>query len=205
MDVNGAELENGFVREIEAQIIKALNKTITGTREKLKDLIGEALTNSPEYRALENGQFYAEIGLVNILSVVDKIIKRLARSAEITVNRAKIADLTVKIIKSDYSDLLSIPEASFPSENGFIVDWLRWLLLEGTSPVVIGYSFLGVPAKKSRTGQGIMIHSKGNWNVPYEFSGTQDDNWITRSLSADFFTENLEKLIVGNFINASVS
>jgi hypothetical protein len=59
--------------------------------------------------------------------------------------------------------------------------WLRWLLLESNSIIVAGYEFKASNA--GRTGLGIMVKSRGGWQIPTQHAGTATDNFATRSLS----------------------
>jgi hypothetical protein len=92
---------------------------------------------------------------------------------------------TIGIIQSDYSDVLSSPDASFSYASAFTsgtIEWLRWLLLEGTNVLVTSYDF--VPSNEGRTGMGTMVYKKsGSWTVPPEFAGTASDNFVLRALA----------------------
>ena len=82
--------------------------------------------------------------------------------------------------------MLSLPQASYVSESsGLLVEWLRWLLLEGNAVLVKDYFFLNKSGiDKSRTGLGIMVEKRSrNWSIPPRFAGTSGDNFATRALS----------------------
>jgi hypothetical protein len=93
--------------------------------------------------------------------------------------------IALEVLKSDYSDLLNLPGVTYITKNGFSVPWLEWLLFSGDTMVLIGYEILYNPNKpgSSRTGP-IMVPSKKKpgWKVPANFSGTTDDNFLTRAL-----------------------
>ena len=82
-----------------------------------------------------------------------------------------------------------MPDSSHVSDNGHIIEWLRWLLLEGDKTIA-NYFFLPGRRSKSRTGRGIMVQKEGRvWSIPPQFRGTATDNFATRAL------ENLDKAL----------
>jgi hypothetical protein len=98
------------------------------------------------------------------------------------------------MIKENYEDVLS-------SADAFVIDdakslklpWLEWLLLYGGKIIVRSYEVKVGPNPHSRTGLAIMKPSKKNWRVPAEFSGTRENNWVTRAL--DRLDDSIPNLI----------
>lgn len=147
---------------------------------------------SPEYQSLlTDNELRSHFGLVNAAPLVDAIIDGLVRppnGLDITVDGPRVSgdrvegSVTASILRTDFSEVLRLAEASFPSRGG-PVNWLQWLLLEGDSVLVAGYNYLPGKRKSSRTGTGIMVRSsKKAWKVPMH-TGTATDNWLTRSLT----------------------
>lgn len=89
------------------------------------------------------------------------------------------------MIQSDYTDVLNSSAAVFKTEKGTDLNWLEWLLLFGSKTIIKDYEVEFGYNPRSRTGQAIMRGVKrGKWSVPYEFSGTQNNNWITRAIDS---------------------
>mgnify|MGYP003646261604 FL=1 len=82
---------------------------------------------------------------------------------------------------------MSSAAAEFTAQNkrgqGTPLEWLKWLLLEGDRVIVANYRFEPSNKGTSRTGEGIMIKTRGGgWNVPPQFAGVDNDNFATRAL-----------------------
>ena len=178
-----------FKKAILAEIGNKINSTkyalLISIRDRLAQLFIQALRDSPEYKSIV---FYEELrGELGIpdASVLEDILLIWANGIRVDYNSdSKLGNITVKMIRSDYSDVLSSPSASFTYDSragGGTIDWLKWLLLEGNKIIVKKYDFY--PAPRGRTRQGIMIQIKGGkWRVPTPFQGTANNNFVTRAL-----------------------
>lgn len=72
--------------------------------------------------------------------------------------------------------------------------WLQWLLKEGNKFIIIGYRYEDIVDARSRSGKGLMIpDDTTSWRVPPEYSGTSNDNWLTRTLLED------RKFLIGEY------
>lgn len=202
-----ASVSNKVLIEISGFITYAMKKIIPTVLNKTKELVGEAIRNSPEYLALlPGGQLYGQVGLPNIVDVLEDIIKVLKDEIEIEVFPAIISfnsvsiTMEIRILEDTYKGVLGVKDASFDSENGFVVDWLGWLLLEGQRKVVIGNDFIRRGGPYSRTGFGFMVHSDKGWGFSSPYSGTKNNNWFTRAFKgiekkiADFALLELDKI-----------
>ena len=78
-------------------------------------------------------------------------------------------------------NLLSLPEARIITEKGTSLDWLKWLLTMGDTPIIFGYDFLPTPGQ-GRSRGGTMVGGS-MWRIEPKFAGTINDNFITRSIS----------------------
>ncbi len=152
---------------------------------RIEDLIKEAILTSPETESIISGTLRLQLGLENAPQVVEEIIEAVKRGIEIKTSE-KNDEVTINILRSDYSDLLNLSAASYISESsGIEIPWLDWLLTQGSGPLVTGRFFLRGDFPHSRTGGAIMGIAKKNWrawNIPVAFSGTAEDNWLTRAL-----------------------
>jgi hypothetical protein len=171
------------------QINKQLSKNFPKIQDSIKKVVIDSIKNQPEYASLIGGQLQYEFGITNPKSRLDAILNTLEQSMVSSLNKVVPSGYGLKggfkieFIKSDYSDILPLPESSFVSEKGSNLQWLNWLLIQGDSSIVFGYSFVLGGFKFSRTGGGVMRGSEsGSWQVPSQFSGTAQNNWITRGI-----------------------
>ena len=146
---------------------------------ELKNLISQSNT----WQAISSGMLRGELGIANT-SVIDNILEKWANGIVVKFNNTVgFGAIDINMIQSDYSDVLTMPEASFTytSRNGSgVIEWLRWLLLESSSIIVSNYDF--TPSNQGRTGLGIMKRVPSGWKVPSQHAGTATDNFVTRSL-----------------------
>ena len=174
------------------ELNKIVSRAVHPIEAKIKTIVLEALKSQPEYSSLTsaNGLLRIEFGIPDV-GVVDNILDEIVSTSEIIMTKLKIAGSGVsggfKYVLLSSSQLHSItksPSASHTSEKGVQLEWLRWLSIEGTSPIVMDYTIELGPNPRSRTGQAVMVKSSNQvWRVPPEFAGVSGSNWITRAIS----------------------
>lgn len=158
---------------------------------QIQNLIINSIKNAPEYDALLNGQLKAEFGLPDSDSRVNFILE-FWRNIQVTYYPVKIknnstlsANFIINMIKSDFSDILSLGASTFTTEKGSELNWLEWLLLFGNQTIIKDYEVVLGSNPRSRTGLAVMKGViSGKWSVPSEFAGTVNNNWITRSIDS---------------------
>ena len=196
------ELEGAFSSKFQKNVVREITKNIKSKAEiiratitnQIKKSVKEALVATPEYQSILQGKLRAELGIpepdTRIITIIDTWVNNI--SVKIKTGKSPLLTIDIGIIKEDYGDVLSLPEAKYAyvSRRGQgTIPWLSWLLLEGDKRIVTKYEFSSNP-RGSRTGMGIMVHkSRGFWQVPAEFSGTSVDNFATRALG------NIESVI----------
>jgi hypothetical protein len=124
-------------------------------------------------------------------NVIEEIIDIVSANIEVTYQTLSVVNgkvvsggYTIRILRSDFTDVLGIQDASYTTTNGIVIPWLNWLLYAGTSTVVYGYRIELDPhnTTTSRTGAIMVKDPAGRWSVPSEYAGTQSDNFLTRAL-----------------------
>lgn len=182
-----SEFNANIKREFELYFIRIM-PTLTGQiKIGLKSVLIEAITSSAEYLSLTGGTLRGELGLQDPF-VIDAIIEQWAEGIQVTYKpKPFFGVIKIGMIESSYSDVLTMPEASYtyipthPTFSNGIIDWLSWLLLKGSDPIIKEHEF--ALSNNGRTGLGIMVERKGKiWSVPAEFAGTATDNFVTRAL-----------------------
>ena len=182
------------VGEVERKILRAMsrniNKVFAAKRAEIRDiteeLLSEELVRSPEFERITNGTLRFELGLIDAETKLINIIDELMANIDVDFKLARPAGsgftggLTIKAVRADYSDVLTMPEAITITEKGVDLHWLRWLLLEGGDIIVAGYDVL-FGEGLGRTKGAIMIQG-GGWSIPPQDQGKAGDNFITRAI-----------------------
>ena len=193
--VANIKMDGNFASDFNENVVKEISKKVkreslaikTNITDQLRKAVREALVSTPEYQSILRGKLKAELGIPNSSSRIMAVIDTWVNNIFVTVKTGTTPLLLIDIgiIKEDYSDVLSLPQAqyTYKSKRGQgEIPWLRWLLLEGDKRIITRYEFSNNP-RGSRTGMGIMKKKeKGSWQVPPEFSGTSVDNFATRAL-----------------------
>lgn len=192
--------------KIEANIFKSLydGMKLLLTRAKpkiesqIKNLVREALIKSPEISSLQSGKLKFDFGLDS--DPTGQIIESIVNSVHVYFKDFKLSKsgysntLNVYIQPSDFNNLLTLSVANQITEKGVELPWLSWLLTAGDAIIItqyhVEYDSVG------RSGGAHMIPG-GIFKVDSAFSGTIDNNFITRSLEGyeDAISDILRKNI----------
>lgn len=192
----GKGIIDGLLKDL-TQAIKRAESSIV---RRVRTIIFNRLVNSPEVVALRDfGGLGGEIGVPNIEQRMQRIIQIWVKSTKVKftpfrkVGTRVTGGFTITAVNSSFKDVLSAPDAKFVTEHADILPWLEWLLLEGNRGIVQGYT-IGIAPRRSRTGNFVMSQVEGDaWHVPPEFSGTLNNNFVTRAL--DGVNEQIEKIL----------
>lgn len=175
-------------REVSKVIKRNINAMASNIENHMRAIILARLSTAPEVDSIAGGELRHHFGLPDGASKISNIISNWADSIQVTPVAGGglfLGGLDIKAIDSSYQDALGLPDSVFVTEKGTSLEWLRWLLLEGTRRIVRGYRFSdsNSSGRVSRTGRGIMIkRTSSSWGVPSQFSGTDGDNFVTRAL-----------------------
>lgn len=190
-------------KKLEEQITKSIVKKInTGLSHiervltiELRDAIREAIKESPEYISLTTATLRGEFGLENAENKVDTIIDVFVNSFRSEMQLARISGSTFHAnlsihIKIDFEHLADHPEgfqegSNSRGKNESLLPWLRWILIEGTAPLVFDYSV----SRDSGTGRsGLQFLMESTLGTNYQisktqFTGTENSNFLTRAIN----------------------
>ena len=177
---------------------KRLDSNLRIIRKRVRSLLEETLASDPTVQELLNGQLKVDFGLTDELanSAVSQIIGAIgeAVSAEFFAGGATRGNAgsnkivgTVRILINGLQAsgiILGRVKGSYDS-NGSNIDWLRWLMTQGSRVVVAGYEVVSTVEYdgRSRSGGGFMIKTGGDFRVDPEHAGVAGDNFITRAIS----------------------
>ena len=81
---------------------------------------------------------------------------------------------------TNFINLLGLGEAQQPVRGGSL-PWLRWLLTAGDSIIIRNFGVEFGPF--GRTGEARMVPDFAPYKVDSSFSGTPEDNFISRAVS----------------------
>jgi hypothetical protein len=191
------------IKEIEQRVNKAiaelaneiLSNNLQRIHSSIKSLIPSWINSQPEINALLSSDPMSLAGQFGIkdsaISIVNSIISSVVDATEIKLIRYSNSlrgGLEINFQPANFANLLALSEGH-TIYNGGDLHWLDWLLKRGDSIIVMNYQY-NPKTGLGRSGLGNMIPGS-SFRVPPQFSGTQNDNFITRA----FLGQNQEKQI----------
>lgn len=197
------QIQTLMFQEIAKQLNQRIPKRLNNIDNRLKESTFDFLQTTSTYTSLISGQLAAHFGLprydrkIRIDDILSALVNRMeVRYTPIRVRGRKfINGLTFSIVTTNLSEVLTLPEGKILTQKGQVLDWMSWLLTMGDRIIISEYE-INLESGKGRSGGGIMIAaSGGSWRVPPEFSGTQNDNWFTRSLRSNSYFSIIENII----------
>lgn len=183
------------LNQIEGNILSALadnfNSSMKSQKNKIlqevKLLIPSWISSQPEMQSLLSNDPSSLVGQFGITSspssIVNSIILSVVNSTTVTIvsynNKLKGGGIEINIQPDDFSNLLNLPQGHSVYQGGDL-HWLNWLLTKGDEVIVVGYQY------NPQTGLGRSklgnMKTGESFRVPPEFSGTEQNNFITRAL-----------------------
>ena len=186
------ESNNEISKKIYQAIAKEANIKINKNSKKVRDrvqaLVPKWISGSPEMASILSGgpgSLGAQFGIsrAGAVGVVDAVAASVAGATSVHVTPVKSNSLKggieIRVQPSTFNNLLSLQQGVVITKKGASLPWLDWLLLKGSQTIVVGYTY--IPGGDGRSGGGTM-QGGGSWRVPPQYSGTKDNNFITRSL-----------------------
>ena len=185
------------VRVIEQRVNKAIaskmNSTLMQGRglivKRLRPMVVQWVSEQREMVELRRGgvgSLASQLGLVagTEEKITNTIIQSVAASIEVDFRKVsdnlKSGGITIQCQLANFSDLLSLPEG-FVQDNKLVgeLHWLRWLLKEGHTPIIVGYTY--EPKSGFGRSKGGIMGGGGMWRVPPQYAGTLENNFVTRA------------------------
>lgn len=198
-------------KQINAIMNKALPKIQSSIKPEISEIVLRSLNESQTVQSLLSGKLKDDFGLFGnvVATTVGNIVSVISNGLQVKLEKSSQAGSIVSVKLdilpySDFDKIISVAGGSVPSRGGN-VDWLEWLLTRGTQ-VVIGDYWIFPHAKGFTRSGGTSIMRKiesaprDPFRVDPNFSGTLEDNFITRAIqskSKDFMN------VLGNAIDRS--
>lgn len=183
------KIKDDILKIIFNHIDNAINSSLNTIKIKTQDILSLAMKNEPEYNSLKSGQLRMELGIEDtdtIDNIVDKITQTISITKTLKYNNKGLSG-GIKITVLSDNELQSIMNSSLGNiedpQRGYSLPWLEWLLTRGVSTIIKNYKVETGSYPNSRTGMAIMVRSDSDWQIPPQFAGTNDNNWITRAFS----------------------
>ncbi len=179
-----SEFKSRVTKAIAEEANKKIPKSVPRIRSQVEPIISAALLASPEILSLQGGILRAEFGLEKDPSseIVDAIISSLKVQYVPVSSKNLSGGLRIVMQPSSFENLLSLGIAQQPIEGGSI-PWLEWLLTLGDSIIIADFGVQFGAYPKSRTGDARMSQKFAPYKVNSAFSGTKDNNFITRAVA----------------------
>jgi len=182
------EIENSILSAIASEFNALMKSNKSKILSEIKLLIPSWLFSQPEIQSLSSNDSTSLVGQFGITtdssSIINAIISSVVNSCSISIipydKKLKSGGVEINIQPDDFSNLLSLPEGHSVYLGGDL-HWLDWLLNRGDEVIVVGYQY-NPQTGLGRSNLGNM-KSGGSFRVPPEFSGTKENNFITRAMT----------------------
>lgn len=191
-----SQIQNSIYKSLSKLINRALPKAKIKIENRIIPIIRQALISSPEIQSLKGGILKLEFGLDN--DPTDEIVEAIVRSLEIRVkkvDRKLNGGISILLQPDSFQNLLNLPSANQRIESGGSLPWLSWLLTLGDQVIIANYGVEFGPG--GRSGGATMSKSYAPYKVNSSFSGTVDNNFITRAIARS--SNQIKKAIKGAF------
>jgi hypothetical protein len=156
----------------------------------LRATVYEAVYNCTEMESVRSGQLKADFGLN--FDPTAEIAGAVSSAVEIAVvNQNSATGYSINIQPLTYLNLLEIPSAVLITEKGDNLPWLEWLTTYGDSVIIYNYN-VRYESGIGRSNMGIMVKSPSFFRVDGAYSGTYDDNFVTRAITSPLFVASIQ-------------
>jgi hypothetical protein len=172
-------------------LAKETNKKIKRNKDRVKAqffaFVETWIRSSKELQSLSssaspntlNANFGIPIG--RAAGIAEDVVRAVLSSYSIEIKPidSKLkGSIVFNFQESSFSNLLSLASGKVKTELGVDLHWMDWLLLKGDTTIVYGYDYM--PSRRGRSKGGTMGAGQA-WRVPPQFSGTAENNFITRA------------------------
>jgi len=196
MDIveSNAQIEKLVLAELQQHFTSVWLRASFAIERRIKEVYIAAIKSQPEYDSLLRGRLRGEFGLTDVTGKLNEILDVWSKNIKMQYFKKTFK---IQAIDADFGNVLGLAAASQATEKGKSLAWLEWLLLRGDEVIIREYTvaFNVHEDSNSRTGMATMTRSKsGKWSVPAQYSGTAQNNWITRAIDS-IPEETIENLV----------
>lgn len=180
-----------------------ISRNLAKIKNSVKSLIPSWVLSQPEIQSLLSnspGSLAGQFGIPdNTSSIVNNIANSVANSTDVKFvpySQNLSGGLELRFQPKDFANLLNLPDGHVKYKGGDL-HWLEWLLKRGDSAIVTNYQY-NPKTGLGRSRLGNMI-TGGSFRVPPQFSGTEDNNFITRSFIGSQQENQLSQILQNIF------
>jgi len=187
-----SQLQNIIYRDVSKRMLKKKSLIVSMVSPAVQRLVSRQITNSSTVRSLTSGVLRDEFGLnsVDAEATTADIISELTSKISVVSSSASslyALGFSIRMFPVTEELLKKITTGRYVTNKGRNVEWLEWLLTRGSEVVLPEYRLFKDAAGNTRSGgESIMIDTgsrkRGAFRVTPEYSGTPDDNFITRCI-----------------------
>ena len=184
---------NSFDKKIEQAIRKKIGQrvveNIDRAEREISNMIPSWVAEQPEMQSLTEdfvqyelpAQFGLEPGQGEraVSDVINAVSKSIDVSSKNALSENKGIQFVFSLQSGTFQRLMGLSSGTVRYGGG-ILPWMEWLLTAGDSIIIAGYEY--TPSIYGRSGGGTMTEGSA-WRVPPQYSGTIEDNFVTRALS----------------------
>ena len=188
IDIDILEKDSVIKKRLLEALVSEVNIALRSAKgtisSRIKEKARQWLSSTPEIESLSGGgTLVADFGLAGgggaaAGAIVDSIMQTMVVDLISVSTTAFNGGLIIRMQPSDLSNILSLSAGSYITKKGEKIPWLNWLLTRGDDVIIAKYDVEYGPF--GRSGKGKMV-SGNAFRVNPSFSGTQEDNFITRA------------------------
>ena len=194
------------IKSIEKKVNKAIAQTANkrikknsgAIQDRAKAFAVDSLLAQPEIASLAGGELAGAFGMQaqHSVSAISAITSSFAQSIYSEVkqfsNDLKGGGVSIYFQPDSFTNLLNLSQGHTIYARGDL-HWLQWLLERGDEIIVVGYEY-EASTGRGRSGLGFMDKG-GAFRVPPQFSGTKDNNFISRALIGKAQEQAISKIL----------
>lgn len=195
-----ASIEKNINAAIAAYINDTIEKNQNNIINNIKNYIPIWIRSQPEMQSLLSNDPSSLVGVFGITkspsTIIDSIINSILGS--ILFKFTKFSNnlnggFIINIQPTTFSNLLQLPDG-YTNYIGGSLHWMDWLLLRGDEIIIANYQY-NPKTGLGRSNLGNMIDG-GFFRVPPQFSGTIENNFITRALTGQSQIDQINKIFI---------
>jgi hypothetical protein len=198
------DIEKKILALFRDRINDAFRRATPAIKKRIQGVCDSLIKGSDEYDSLRSGRLLGELGIPDVESRLQSILSTIRKNVAVTTTPVRIAGnklkggMNVGILKDSFDDILGLPASSYISNGRYLIPWLKWLLIDGDQILIytheVTFDLNAAQQARSRTGMALMRPGEG-WRVPPQYSGTIEDNLLTRAFSGPAVGDMLANII----------
>jgi hypothetical protein len=200
---------NKAEKNLQKELVKIANqlirRSVSDLHIQVKALTRRLMKSSRFFTELLKGNLPGHFSIApdDVDDTVDAIIDEIVNSIDVKYTRLTVSGGTIKgglevgIGRDGFASVLNLPEAATISDKGVAIEWLEWVLTKGDQIIVSQHEIVFTPGEGISEMAIMVPNNAASWRVPPEFSGTAQDNVITREIikNVDAYSRLISRLV----------